>query len=173
MKATLGGAYGAMLHACGLAAGLAIAGLAVLITLDVILRNLGITNFPWLLEVSEYVIYGATFLAAPWVLHMGSHVRVDLLVSALPTRLAAGLNLVAELMGLVASATLAWHGIRVTLDTFSRGDLLYKELVIPEWPLLAVIPLSGVLLSAEFARRFAAALRGGADVPDDAKTEGF
>lgn len=173
MKATLGGAYGAMLHACGLAAGLAIAMLAVLITLDVILRNFGITNFPWLLEVSEYVIYGATFLAAPWVLHLGSHVRVDLLVSVLPARLARGLGLIAELMGLMACATLAWHGLRVTLDTFSRGDMLYKELVIPEWPLLAVIPLSGALLSAEFARRFAAALRGGADVPGDAMTEGF
>ncbi len=145
--------YGLMLHACGLAAGLAIACLALAITLDVVLRNLGITNFPWLLEVSEYVIYAATFLAAPWVLHLGAHVRVDVLITVLPKPLAAAAGLIAELMGLATAAVLTWYGLRVTLDTFSRGDMLYKELVIPEWPLLAVIPVAGALMVFEFARR--------------------
>ncbi len=152
--------YGALLHACGLAAGLAIACLAVLITLDVVLRNLGVTNFPWLLEVSEYVIYSSTFLAAPWVLHLGSHVRVDLLFTVLPRPFATAAALLAEVLGLAAAAVLTWYGLRVTIDTFSRGDLLYKELVIPEWPLLAVIPISGALLSIEFFRRIWCAARG-------------
>ena len=153
--------YRTLLTACGLLAGLAIAGLAFMITLDVIMRNLGITNFPWLLEVSEYVLFIVTFGAAPWVLHSGSHVRVDLLVTSLPKRAGLALELVADLLGLVASATLGWHGLRVATDTFARGDLLYKELVIPEWPLLAVIPVSAALLAVEFARRIAAALRAG------------
>ena len=152
--------YGVLLHACGLAAGLAIASLALLITLDVALRNLGITNFPWLLEVSEYVIYAATFLAAPWVLYLGSHVRVDVLITILPRRTAAVAGFIAELFGLATAAVLAWYGLRVTLDTFSRGDMLYKELVIPEWPLLAVIPIAGFLLIVEFARRAWSAARG-------------
>lgn len=146
-------AYRSLLHLCGLSAGIAIAGLAVFITLDVILRNLGITNFPWLLEVSEYVIFIATFMAAPWVLHLGSHVRVDLVTTALPRRMARIVDIVANMLGLAMAATLTWYGLRVTLDTLSRGDLLYKELVIPEWPLLAVIPASGILLAIEFARR--------------------
>lgn len=153
--------YGLLLHACGLAAGLAIACLALAITVDVVLRNLGVTNFPWLLEVSEYVIYSATFLAAPWVLHLGAHVRVDVLITVLPKPLAAAAGLIAELMGLATAAVLTWYGLRVTLDTFSRGDMLYKELVIPEWPLLAVIPVAGALLVIEFARRFWTAARHG------------
>ena len=160
MSRTVMTAYRALLQACGLAAGTAIATLAVLITTDVVLRNLGITNFPWLLEISEYVIYMATFLAAPWVLHLGSHVRVDLLVAVLPRPVSVAAGLCAEALGLAASAILTWYGLRVTLDTFSRGDLLYKELVIPEWPLLAVIPISGGLLAVEFARRLWCAARG-------------
>jgi len=136
-----------------------------MITLDVILRNLGLTNFPWLLEVSEYVLFIVTFGAAPWVLHSGSHVRVDLLVTTLPKRAGLGVELLADLLGFTASAILGWHGLRVALDTFSRGDLLYKELVIPEWPLLAVIPASAALLAIEFARRIAAALRTGEAEP--------
>lgn len=146
-------AYRSLLHLCGLSAGLSIAGLAVLITCDVIFRNLGITNFPWLLEVSEYVIFVATFMAAPWVLHLGSHVRVDLVTTALPPHMARYTDVIAGFMGLAMAATLAWYGLRVTIDTFVRGDLLYKELVIPEWPLLAVIPASGLMLAVEFARR--------------------
>ena len=134
MGESIARAYGALLFICGLFAGLAIASLAVLITADVVLRNLGITNFPWLLEVSEYVIYISTFIAAPWVLHHGSHVRVDLVVTVIPKRAAYAFNMLAEFLGLAASTTLAWYGLRVTWDTFSRGDMLFKELVIPEWP---------------------------------------
>lgn len=152
-------AYRALLFICGLSAGLSIASLAILITADVILRNLGIINFPWLLEVSEYVIYISTFIAAPWVLQQGSHVRVDLVVTIIPERAAHAANVVAEFLGLAASATLAWHGLRVTWDTFSRGDMLFKELVIPEWPLLAVIPIAGAMLTLEFALRLRRAVR--------------
>ena len=157
--------YRTLLTACGLLAGLAIAGLAFMITLDVIMRNLGLTNFPWLLEVSEYVLFIVTFGAAPWVLHSGSHVRVDLLVTSLPKRAGLGVELIADLLGFVASALLGWHGLRVAMDTFSRGDLLYKELVIPEWPLLAVIPVSAAMLAIEFTRRIAAALNADEAVP--------
>ena len=156
-------AYRTLLHACGLSAGLAIAALAVMITADVILRNLGITNFPWLLEISEYVIFIATFIAAPWVLHLGSHVRVDLLIVILPDRFAFAANAFADTLGLAASATLFWYGLRVTSDTFMRGDYLHKELVIPEWPLLAVIPASAALLAIEFARRVWTSRPGAAD----------
>lgn len=158
-------AYRTLLSACGLGAGLAIAGLALAITADVVLRNLGITNFPWLLEVSEYVIYIATFMAAPWVLHLGSHVRVDLVVTALPRRVAVAAEMLADVMGLATAIVLAWYGWRVTWDTFSRGDMLYKELVIPEWPLLAVIPVSGALMAIEFARRIKAAADGPSQEP--------
>jgi TRAP-type C4-dicarboxylate transport system permease small subunit len=170
---TITTAYGAVLHACGLGAGLAIAALAVLITLDVVLRNLGVTNFPWLLEVSEYVIYISTFLAAPWVLRLGSHVRVDLLITILPKPLASAVAILAEVLGLTTASLLTWYGLRVTIDTLLRGDMLYKELVIPEWPLLAVIPLSGGLLAIEFARRIWRVAQGREDaVAPPATTDG-
>jgi TRAP-type C4-dicarboxylate transport system permease small subunit len=146
-------AYRGLLAALGLAAGAAIGILAVLISLDVVLRNLGLLNFPWLLEVSEYVVYYATLLAAPWVLHQGAHVRVDLLATMLPARWAARLERLADGLGLLLSLVLARHGGRIAWDAYERGDLLFKELVIPEWPLLVAIPLAGALLAVEFALR--------------------
>ena len=75
---SLGRGYGAALDACGLLAGITILAIAVMVCIDVAIRNIGLGNFPWLIEVAEYAIYGATFLAAPWVLHLGAHVRVDI-----------------------------------------------------------------------------------------------
>jgi len=146
-------AHEALLKGLGLLAGIAFAAIAVLVTLNVILRGLGITNFPWLLEVSEYVLYVGTFLAAPWVLRLGAHVRVDLLVGALKGSAVCVLEIAADALGLLLCLVLARHGWNVAADAFSRGDMMFKELVIPEWPLLAVIPFSALLLAIEFARR--------------------
>ncbi len=147
--------HAALVGMLGFSAGIALACLAVLITVDVTIRNLGIGNFPWLLEVSEYVLFAATFLAAPWVLRENAHVRVDLLLTALPRtagRLLAGL---ADVLGLLISAVLTWYALRVTADALERGDLIFKELVVPEWPFFVVVVVSGALLIAEFSLRLA------------------
>lgn len=142
-----------MLALFGLLAGISVAAIALLVTANVFLRNLGITNFPWLLEVSEYVLFIATFMAAPWVLRVGAHVRVDLLLGLVPGAGARALTAIADVAGLVFCLLLSRHGWNVAAEAFVRGDKLFKELVIPEWPLLAVIPVSGCLLAIEFSRR--------------------
>src|SRR3954462_14740581 len=71
-----------------------------LIALDVALRNLAGTGFPWLIDAIEYGLFAGTFLAAPWVLREGAHVRVDIVVTTLPPRGAAFLETVADLVGL-------------------------------------------------------------------------
>jgi TRAP-type C4-dicarboxylate transport system permease small subunit len=147
--------HAALVGMLGFSAGVSLACLAVLITIDVTIRNLGVGNFPWLLEVSEYVLFAATFLAAPWVLRENAHVRVDLLLTALPrtaSRLLAGL---ADVLGLLISAVLTWYALRVTADALERGDLIFKELVVPEWPFFVVVVVSGALLIAEFSLRLA------------------
>lgn len=164
----------ALLKGLGLLGGIAFAVIAVLVTLNVILRGFGITNFPWLLEVSEYVLYIGTFLAAPWVLRLGAHVRVDLLLGLLPGTGARLVSVAADLCGLAFCLVLARHGWNVCADAFSRGDMMFKELVIPEWPLLAVIPLSALLLAIEFARRiFHAGSAAGRRVDTDAPSDGL
>jgi len=153
MAHALATAYRGLIRAMSLAAALILGVLAVLISLDVALRNLGIVTFPWLLELSEYALFAATFLAAPWVLRIGGHVRVDVLISVLPARASALLRALALVAGALGSAVLAWHGLRITVEAFSRGNVIAKELVVPEWWLLAFIPLSSAVLAAEFVRQ--------------------
>ena len=143
--------HGFFVKALGFAAGVGLGVLAVLITVDVVIRNAGIGNFPWLLEVSEYVLFAATFLAAPWVLRESAHVSVDVLLTGLPPGPRRILGLVANALGIGIAGIVTWYALRVTSDAYERGDLIFKELVVPEWPFLAVVAVSGGLLVAEFA----------------------
>ena len=152
--------YRSLLTACGMIAGFAIVALAVLITVDVTGRNLGVGNFPWLLEVAEYTIYITTFLAAPWVLHLGAHVRVDLVVQALPDKVGKLLELATSLVGTVISGLLIYHGVLVVTEAHSLNAIVVKELAVSEWLLLIIIPISGCLLALEFILRGIRVLRG-------------
>lgn len=145
--------YAWLLNTCGTLAGLIFAALAVLVSTDVLIRNLGIGNFPWLIEVAEYGLFVATFLATPWVLHEGAHVRVDLMVTALPARLARAVELAMDGAGLAISLTFVYYGLAAALDAFRIGSLIFKELIVAEWWLLAVIPASMLLLAIEFLLR--------------------
>lgn len=166
-------AFDMLLTAFGVAAGVVFALLAVAISLDVVLRNIGIISFPWLLEVTEYALYGATFLAAPWILREGRHVRVDVFVEFLPVTGQFLAALFAEGFGFIASALLGWYAGRVTLDAYSRGELLFKELVIPEWWLLIVLPISSALMLIEFGRRIHTLMSRGQERPRNAPRDGL
>lgn len=168
-----GVAFDRLLLALASVAGAAICTVAVLITLDVVLRNLGFASFTWLLEVAEYALFVTTFIAAPWVLSLGSHVRVDILITSVSAATARLLELMVSILGAAICLTLGWHGLRVAADSFFRGDLIYKELVVPEWILLIFIPLGCLLLTIEFIRRFMKTLPGDQAKSADPLTDGF
>ena len=152
--------YHRFLAGCGLAVGLVIAALAVLVTVDVTLRGLGWGNLPWLLEVAEYALYAATFVGAPWVLSLNAHVRVDIVVTALPRPVARGVEMAMNALGLAVSGVLIYYGWPATVDAYSLGSLIFKELIVAEWWLLWVMPFTGVLLAVEFSLRIARSVRG-------------
>jgi TRAP-type transport system small permease protein len=124
-----------------------------LIALDVALRNLAGIGFPWLIDVIEYGLFAGTFLAAPWVLREGAHVRVDILVTSLPPRGAALLDTLVDLIGLAVCLVLLWYGVKVTLTAQALGSMVLKSIIFPEWWALVVIPLSSLLLAIEFVLR--------------------
>ena len=117
--------------------------------------NLGWKNLPWVLEVSEYILFGATFLAAPWALRHGGHVRVDVVERALGQRAQGALRFVANGIGLAVCFFLVIYGTRTALEAYSLNALIFKHFVVPEWWLLPLIPIPSVLLAIEFLLRLA------------------
>lgn len=138
--------------------GICIGLFAVAISLDLFLRLFEIGNLPGMQEIIEYLLFGSVFLAAPWVLRLGAHVRVDLVISSLPERAARLLDRVLDLFGLGVCLALIWFGILNLKDAYILGSMQMKYFNVPEWWLLSVFVISFFMLAFEFLSRF---LRGG------------
>jgi TRAP-type C4-dicarboxylate transport system permease small subunit len=142
----------------GLAAGAAIllGAMALLVTLDVLVRNVGFGTIAWVNEVSEYSLPVATLLIAPWLLHRNEHVRLDVLLVSLPRAASRLLEKTCDVFGIAICAVFVWYSIRLILDSSRIGSMVVKTLAIPEWWQYALVPLCFSLLAVEFARRLRA-----------------
>ena len=128
--------------------------MVALTTADIILRNTLRVGFPWANEVTEYALYLTTLLTAPWLLRRGQHVRIDMALVLVPPRIAWLMEAAADMVGLTASLVLVWYGSVMTMQSARLGSLTIKNLVFPEWWLLAPLPVCFVLLALEFVLRF-------------------
>jgi TRAP-type C4-dicarboxylate transport system permease small subunit len=135
-------------------AALILLAMVAVVSADILLRNLARTSFTWANEVSEYALYLITLLAAPWLLRRGQHVRLDLVLVLVPPRVAWAMELVADAIGFLVCLVLLRYGVAVTLDSWRTGSITIKNLVFPEWWLLAPLPAVFLLLAIEFVFRF-------------------
>lgn len=142
-----------LMQACGAAAAAIVGAVVVLVCWDVLARNLGAKSLPWIVEMTEYALPLATFLAAPWLMHRYEHVRLDLLSNTLSPRRMAVIERIAAAVCLIVSLVIVWYAIKVLLDTRQIGALVMKSLVFPEWWLFVPVPVCFGLLALECARR--------------------
>ncbi len=137
-----------LLLACGL-----LLVTTLMIGADVLLRNLGLGGIPPSNELSEDILYLITLLAAPGLLRAGQHIRIDIVLRALPWRIGWLLEWLGDLLGIACCLVFVWYGVRVAAASFANGSLSIKTLVLPEWPLLVPMPIAFALLSIEFVFR--------------------
>lgn len=126
---------------------------ALLISLNVILRNAAGTTIFGLLDAVEYGLLAATFLAAPWVLARNAHVTVDLLTAALPERAARRLARAVALLGFAIAAVFLRYALEAAWASAARGSMIRTAFVIPEWWVLSVAPAAFLLICVEFLRQ--------------------
>jgi TRAP-type transport system small permease protein len=150
---TLSRWYGRLLDAMMSAAGLLLLFMTVMIGADVLFRNVGLGGVPPSNELSEDIFCLITLLAAPGLLRRGQHIRIDIVLQALPPRVAWLLEWVGDVIGLVCCLIFVWYGASVAAASFSDGSISIKTLVLPEWWLLAPMPVAFALLAFEFVFR--------------------
>jgi TRAP-type C4-dicarboxylate transport system permease small subunit len=151
-------------------ASLALLGCAILMAMmfiivgDVALRNIPFPGLPrglaWSNEISELMLYLITMCVAPWLLRQGQHIRVDIVLQALPPQLAWSLEWVCDLIGFVCCLAIAWFGTQAAWSSYLSGAVNIKTLVTPEWWALAPLPLVFVLLGIEMIFRMIRLQRG-------------
>jgi len=129
----------------------------LMICTDVLLRNVplipSLHGLAWADEVSEDMMYLITMLAAPWLLRQGRHIRVDILLHALPPRAGWCCEWLTDAIALVCCAIMVVCGTEAAYVSYSSGMVTIKTLVTPEWWSLAPLPVSFLLLAIEVAFR--------------------
>jgi TRAP-type C4-dicarboxylate transport system permease small subunit len=149
-------AYRLVLQAFAWIAAVVLGAMALAVTFDVVARNLGWGNTGWVVELTEYSLPVATLLVAPWLLHRNEHVRLDVVLTLIPKRIALLLERSADLLGILICAVFVWFSVILIFDSARLGSMVVKTLSIPEWWQYALIPVSFSLLAVEFARRLRA-----------------
>jgi len=150
-------AYGRLLEVFAAAACALILGMTLMICADVLLRNVrvvpGLAGLAWANEISEAMLFLVTLLTAPWLLRRGQHIRVDIVLRAVPPRVGWFFEWAVDLLGLGCCAIIAWYSARAALASFMAGSLSIKTLVTPEWWLLSVLPVAFACLTLEMLFR--------------------
>jgi TRAP-type C4-dicarboxylate transport system permease small subunit len=169
-------AYGRLLEAFALAACALVFGMTLMICADVLLRNVrivpGVAGLAWSNEVSEAMLYVVTMLTAPWLLRRGQHIRVDIVLRAVPKQLGWIFEWMVDIMGLACCLIIAWYSARAAVASFNAGSMSIKTLVTPEWWLLSVLPLAFLALSLEMLFRMRRLALGERAPRDDAVSTG-
>lgn len=168
----LSAAYDRLLVALLVAACLMLAAMMLIICADVLLRNValvpGVHGVDWSNEVSESLLYLITLCSAPWLLRQGQHIRVDILLRAIPRSVAWGCEILADTLGLACCIALVYYGARAAWASYTAGSMLIKTLVTPEWWSLTPLPIAFTLLGIEVVFRMHRLLTGERAPRDDA-----
>lgn len=150
-------AYGRLLEAFALVACALVFAMTLMICADVLLRNVrvipGLAGIEWSNEVSEAMLYLVTMLTAPWLLRRGQHIRVDVILRAVPKQLGWIFEWVTDSVGLACCLIITGYGAHAALASFKAGSMSIKTLVTPEWWLLSVLPVAFFALSVEMVFR--------------------
>ncbi len=147
-----GGWFDRLVDFLALVAGLALVGLTVLISFDVLARYFRLFATPWTLDIAEYLLYIITFLGAPWVLKDGGHIAIDMFVQQLkplPRRRAVTAT---NVVGAAVCIILFFYACRTWWRSFSENILIYETFTFPEWYLFSVAPPIFLILAVIFSR---------------------
>ncbi len=162
--------FGRILEACGAVSAFLAFAVAALVTLNVILRD----AFGWRVtgevEISEYILLLMTVSAAPWLLHKGQHVRIDLLLYRLPAPVAWMCEMFSDILGFLVSLLMTWYSIKVLVISILDGTKVVKEFTIPEWWTLVPLAVMFVLIGIEFVFRFLRLISGPRRVRNEGAT---
>ena len=169
-------AYGRLLEVFAVAACALIFGLTLMICADVLLRNVrvipGVAGLAWAGEISEAMLFLVTLLTAPWLLRRGQHIRVDIVLRAVPPRVGWLFEWAVDILALGCCSLVAWYSARAAYASFAAGSLSIKTLVTPEWWLLSILPLAFTALTIEMLFRMRRLYLGERAPRDDAVSTG-
>ena len=165
-----GGLFDRLLALTGVVPGVIVALLAVGVAAEVFARNFGLSGFYWMLEAVEYGLLTLTMVGAAYILSLGRHVTVDLVLGVLAPGIHRYFRIVINLVTVAVAAVILYYGVVTTHLAWVEDSTLYKSFDIKEWMPMAVVPGGMALFLVEAVRQLVRSL--GRDAGDQAPRGG-
>ena len=140
------------LKALAMLAGAVLAADILLITAEVLFRNMGWRGLGWASDVIEYSLPLSTLLVAPWLVAQKGHVKLDLLVERMASPHRDLLFRATMWLAACVTGVLVYASVLLAVDTYNSGALVMKSLVFPEWWVMAAVPPLFLLIAIECLR---------------------
>ena len=86
----------------------------------------GLAGLEWANEISEAMLYLVTLLCAPWLMRQGQHIRVDIILRAVPKPVGWAFEWIVDVLALGCCAAMAYYGARAALASYSAGSMSIK-----------------------------------------------
>lgn len=134
---------------CGLASGLCILLVGLILFVEVVLRYAGYPT-QWIPETSVYLFCGAMLCGAAYTLQEGRHVRVELLIMRLPLRMQIWLDVATALGGAAFCALVTVHAWEHLADVLLTGETTPTAMRVPLWITDLPLFVGFVLLTLQF-----------------------
>lgn len=137
----------------GVAAGVMLVSLVVLVCIDVFVRNVVASiSVPWIPELNEYLLYAITFMGSPWVLRERGHIIVDLVTQTLSPKNRRRAEFLTNAMGAFVCLVLCYYSVAVLIRSYNAGNQVVKTYTFPEWWPMVIVPPVFLLLAIIFIR---------------------
>ena len=130
-------------------ASLMMAGLMIIVCVDLTLRYFFNSPLLWGTEVTEILLLYITFLGMAWVFREDGHVVIDVFTGKAIGRKKKILNFVSYFLVGIVSVVLIYYGFYTTLDHFNRGVFNPTVIETPIALIIIVIPIGSIPLFLE------------------------
>ncbi len=145
-------AYDAILYGMAYIAALLLVAMMVVITLDVVIRNVGYQSSAHFFTFTEYALLIVPCMGAPWLAREKGHIYVEILLMSLPERTRRRMTMLVGVICVAVCLVVAWFGFQVALNDFLQNEKDVRSMDMPRWLIVGWIPISFLMMAVEFAR---------------------
>ena len=142
--------YGALLYLCGLAAGVLLFAVMLLVVANVVMRYAFNQPVTGTLELTESALPLIIFFSLALTQAHGGHIKVVLLTQHLSPRLGRAAKVLAMIAGFVLFAWAAYAGWNMAAKSFAIGELERGAIRFPIWPVKFAVFFGLALLAVQF-----------------------
>ena len=155
----LAGVLEAIERLCAWIAALLVVYVMLTIAGDVVGRYFLNSPIGWAIEFAEYALMAIPFLSMAWLVRVGGHVNIDIVLNALHPWLRRILGIVVNLLAAATCGLAAYFAILTALSQYEREVMTIGIYPVEKYLLISVVAFGLGLTFIEFLRATVRAIK--------------